>query len=362
MAEGAQESKQVVTKNKKDCSLHKLMDAIHHNDSVKFVELLSDISTRKLNHLVRLKYEGYVGYTITPLLWAVIKGDHGIVKLLLSKSINVDKIGTYKEHETLHSISPLLVAVRNQDSEMVNLLLDKGACVQQGVPGQRTEEEEGSFWQYIKHVFPMNVSIGYNIDIFKMLLSHADVTLEYGTEEHTCLCYTLEYFIENENAFSISSLRYVKHVLNYGGVFCESEKVKHSFFPGQKLCWILRIFMWGLLSPECTCKQGMEKYSNRICCLRLLLHTDYSHKNSFIYKVCKHYIALVEAEGPKSEFCVAAVPAEMMRVLQSTLMPSSLLHISLVAVRRLVIPVTFEKLKKLNLPDKLIKYAMLDDI
>ncbi|XP_060570563.1 uncharacterized protein LOC132728883 [Ruditapes philippinarum] len=353
MAEGFQEVKKVAAKT--DCSLQNLMNAIHQDDKIKCAELLSNISVRKLNHLVRLKYEGYAGYTVTPLLWAVIKGHHEIVQLLLTKNVNVDKIGTYLEGETLHSTSSLLVAVRKQDSKIIKFLLDNGACVQHGVPGQRMEEEEGGFLQYEKDIVPLNECIGRDIDIFKMMLSHADITLEYGTEEHTCLCYTLEHFTDD-----MSSLSCIKEVLRRGGVFCVSEKLKHSFFSGQKMCWNFRIFMWILLSKKC--ELGLERYSIHINCLRLLLCTDYSHKNSFIYNVCKHFLALVEAEGPQSEFCVEAVPPEMIQILQSTKMPSSLLHITLAAVRQLLKPVSYQKLENLNLPDRLVKCLMLDDI
>lgn len=340
--------------------MKQLMDAIYYKNTEKCCELMSEMNVRQVNHVVRLKYPDYIGYTVTPLIWAVINGCHDIAEILLCHHAKVNRVGTYEDNITLYTTSPLLEAVKSSDCEMVNLLLDRGACVQVGVAGPRSEEEEGGSIQYNTHLIPLNLSLGKSIDIFRSLLNHADVTLEYGPGRHTCLCFALKHYLSNEIS---ADSQYILEVLHHGGRFC-SGKGDNFTETGNGVCLHLQTLIWNTIPPlmmvnDSAWSLKYEYYQ----CLKLVSCSDYVHERSQVYlacqgcvKECRNYLAkaLSDDRNDIEKDCISWI-------VRYSDVPSPLQHICRVAIRNFVQPFSFHQCQQLSLPEKLLKYLVLNE-
>ncbi|XP_053399429.1 uncharacterized protein LOC128557024 isoform X2 [Mercenaria mercenaria] len=146
---------------------------------------------------------------------------------------------------------------------------------------------------------------------------YKELELEYGPGKHTSLCYALEYFLEN--VYSSSSLSFVKEVLNFGGRFCKGA-LDYVSFQQKGICCHLRA-----LEEKIILYQSADKE------MELTVNSRFFHD-------------------------------DMLWIIKYTEEPSSLQHISRVAIRRcLYKPINRSQCEKLSLPTKLLKYIMLDD-
>jgi len=107
--------------------LELIVKIINHTRGIKNGQyLLNAVKANHKDEVERLLKEAYIDVNVkdendyTPLIWAAISNDSGIVKILLDKAGNLnvqDKYGS----------TPLSIGVRNNNSEIVQLLLAKGA-------------------------------------------------------------------------------------------------------------------------------------------------------------------------------------------------------------------------------------------
>lgn len=338
--------------SRKVSPVSQLIDAIYNNDRNKCCEILSEITVRQVNHLVRLKHQGYLGYTVTPLTWAVMNGYYDIVEILLSHKAQVNKTGTYNDETTLHTTSPLLEAVKMLDCKIACLLMEKGASPQREIPGPRLMEEEGGSLQYKEFLIPINVSLGKNIDLYKCLLEHSDMSLEYGSSKHTCLCYALEYFVDTSPLL----LPYVEEVLHHGGKLCTGFK-ENSMATGNGICCHLKALIFKLVHPETVLGCGNVNHKLYYNCFKLVCSTDYLHQQSTVLKTLQDFLKTHRhfqmLHGDVIKDCLTWI-------VRYTESPSSLRHICRVTIRNCVRPFNLKQCEKLGLPQELLKYTMLD--
>lgn len=351
---------QVCTKydiNKRAKPMMQLMYAIWLGKMDTFECCLLQMEARKLNHLVRLKYSlDYIGYTVTPLIWAVMCGRYEMAKHLLSHRVIVDRIGSYRRScGSLCWFSALMKAVEYSNTRMVELLLENGAQVQVRVSGPRSDEEEGASIQYRKHLFPLDLGLGKNLNIYKILLSHADILLQYGQGQHTCLCYALEHYLSISNKSSRLNLNYILEVIHRGGRVCDCTGNKDM--PPAKRCLFLQQLLWKLKPRYKRADSGSSLY--HFIVFQLICCTDYAHELSPGYRACKNYAelyryALTDPASKEYEEYVHWI-------INYTKSPSSLQQISRAVIRRSIEPCSSEKCNQLGLPDRLISYVSLDD-
>lgn len=345
---------------KKGKPMMQFMYAIWLGKMDKFESCLLQVEARKLNHLVRLKYSlDYIGYTVTPLIWAVMCGRYEMAKHLLSHRVIVDRIGSHiRRCGSLCWFSALMKAVENSNTRMVELLLEYGAQVQVKVSGPRSDEEEGATIQYRKHLFPLDLGLGKNLNIYKSLLSRADILLQYGHGKHTCLCYALEQYLSVSKSSRLN-VNYILEVIDRGGQVCDGVGSK-DMPPGKRSCTYLQQLLWKL-KPRYKQADDASSLSHfdDFHCLQLICCTDYAHELSPCYRAFKVYPELYRhalAAPAGKEF-----DEYIHWIINYVKSPSSLQHISRVVIRRSIEPCSFKKCRQLSLPDRLISYVSLDD-
>lgn len=349
-----------VERGRKETPLNQLMNAIKDGDTEKCQDLVQQMKPRMINCKFRLKYEGFDGYSIPPLIWAVIKQRYSIVEVLLAAHADVHRLGYFERDRMLYSFNSLLKAIELNDFKMTELLLKHGAEAQKGISGMKSVEEEGGMIQFLKWIYPVNVSLLNGSVTSRLLLKYSDMGLEYGEQRHTCLCYALSYMKQ------VTDCRLLKEVVQLGGRLCSGLGDEEG---GQKQrvcsCFqeLLRAGFSVLINDDG--QRTLTGNKMHYICVKLLSYTDYAGEHSLIYRAFKHHaenLATIDLKVTDLRHDSQQLVDCLHWILDYGKTPSSLKHIARVTIRKCLNVVTSEKCKMLSLPVKLIKYISLVDL
>lgn len=362
-----------INNGRKETPLTQLMNAIKDGDIEKCKTIVIQLNKRMINCKVRLNN----GYAIPPLIWAVINHQYEIVTFLISAGADIHRMGYYQVDGITYSVNALLKSIGNGDQRMIDLLLEHGASGQIGLPGTKTTEEEGGSIRYLRTIYPLNVGLNRgDITIYKSLLKHANMTLEFGELKHTCLCYAVYHFVEREKGLNYS---YIREVIQHGGRLCSGQGGDGRYHEEQLCAYFQKLFRAAITVhiSDNGSKYFQSSYVYSVG-LKLVASTDYAHRSSPVYRSFKYYLQALEKErslqlsrifdSTVTGFTLPVVTDEdegsvdaLNWFLNYTKTPSSLQHIARVTIRNCITPLSVQKCKHLPLPDKLVSYIALDD-
>lgn len=337
-----------------------LIEAISEGDIEKCRNLVLNMDTRQINKLKRPKQTRYTCCVVTPLLWAVMNRCHDIAGILLSNGAAADRLGYFEEHKIVHKLSPLLRAIDHHDERMVDLLLRYGSNIYNAIPGPRLIEEEGGSVRYCRYMYPLDYCFGRKINICEKLLSQADMSREYGVDQHKCFCRVVNTYLKD--VIDLRNLKYIHLCLQYGGIVC-CGKQRNGNCSRSGCCSYLYDLVQSL--SNFLRKQSLDQcVIGLINCLYFACCCDYMYQQSPVYVFPKLLADLMSTwESSKFE-CVHVVEKlsldRLYWILEMAHTPSSLQDISRSVIRKYMNSCKPSDCSRLPLPSSLINFITFE--
>ncbi|KAH3815229.1 uncharacterized protein LOC127834086 isoform X1 [Dreissena polymorpha] len=347
-----------------------LIDGMSKGDSEVVTGLIAELSVRELDTLIEVNAKNRY---MTPLHFATINNKLDVVKLLLSKGVDIARgEGCYSNFYGyfIWKETPLLSALcHGKPISLIQTLLEHGADPQYDENQARMLDPRiGRMHGSYPIQIPFNVALIKGRYIFELILRYSDVQRTFGSGQHTCLCYAIKHYLE----VSCSSLtiEFIRMILQRGGVLCNGScnnfAEEAGIISSDGRCSIVIKCLHAIITDDIDSLHGFHCTSSKAAmkCLELVCTSDYLRTGSCLfqtletfrnYRLRGHGDDGVDHAGERNQ--LSDVVMHKLRWIQSfTQQPSTLKHICRVWVKRLIPNITREIVLDLPIPEELMAY------